>query len=173
MHTSYLSQSSPDLYTVTVPGVRCVHLRCCQKQDKSTEGNADPLLEHPAARHGNLVNKIELWELQCLLPIHPQMQQRLHLRVKHCILYYILDSLILTEPKMTTCWGLCNSRIQGIQIAYEICPPTLACLHWQLGFPTNARIFGTLLCSCSTSLMTLISFLIESLLLLPIHESLD
>lgn len=88
-------------------------------------------------------------------------------------IYYVLDSLILSEPIVTTCWELCNAHIQGIQITCEICPPTLACLHWWLGFPTNARRFDTLLCSCSTSLMTLISFLIESLLPLPIHESPD
>ena len=40
--------------------LKCTQLRCCQKQEECSEDNADPLLEHPAERLGNLINITEL-----------------------------------------------------------------------------------------------------------------
>lgn len=40
--------------------LKCTQLRCCQKQEECSEDNADPLLEHPTERLGNLINITEL-----------------------------------------------------------------------------------------------------------------
>ena len=40
--------------------LKCKQLRCCQKQEEQTEDNAEPLLEAPAERLGNLVLITEL-----------------------------------------------------------------------------------------------------------------
>ena len=40
--------------------IKCTQWKCCQKQEASTEDNAEPLLEDPAAGLGNLVNITEL-----------------------------------------------------------------------------------------------------------------
>ena len=52
------------LYPCTLLGkklyLKCRQLRCCQKQEEQREDNAEPLLEAPAARLGNLVLITEL-----------------------------------------------------------------------------------------------------------------
>ena len=40
--------------------LKCTQLRCCQKQEECSEEIADPLLEHPTERLGNLINITEL-----------------------------------------------------------------------------------------------------------------
>ena len=40
--------------------MKCRQLRCCQKQEEEREDNAEPLLEAPAERLGNLVLITEL-----------------------------------------------------------------------------------------------------------------
>ena len=75
------------------------------------------------------------------------------LHVVHMQSNAICCSLSYLSQEMSAFWGLCNSCMQGIQISYEICLPTLACLHWQQGLPTNAHRLAHC-ASCSTSLMS-------------------
>ena len=53
--------------------LKCDQLKCCQKQMINSGDAEEPLLEHPAARLGNLVH---ITELRAELPIHNQMRNQ-------------------------------------------------------------------------------------------------
>ena len=56
----YLPLLYPGILLVRKVYLKCRQLRCCQKQEEQREDNAEPLLEAPAERLGNLVLITEL-----------------------------------------------------------------------------------------------------------------